>query len=118
MPKPDSFIKRMTGLFKALGDPTRLRIIRQVASKKERLCVAEIAGKIGISVSAVSQHLKVLRHVGVVDSEKEGNLVYYRIVENSIRDFGADIGKLLEMAFSPCGEKTSCEECPKRDQCK
>jgi ArsR family transcriptional regulator, arsenate/arsenite/antimonite-responsive transcriptional repressor len=113
----NGFLGRMTEIFKALSDPTRLRIIRYTAEKNQKLCVAEIAGKIGISVSAVSQHLKVLRHAGIVGFEKKGNLVYYFVNEGAIKGFNKDIKKLMDMVFIPCEESKNCEECQKREEC-
>ena len=65
------FILQMSETFKALGDPTRLKILRMVTTRGNNFYVAEIAEKIGISTSAVSQHLKVLRTAGIVEAGED-----------------------------------------------
>lgn len=62
---------------KALAHPTRLFIVDEIA-RGER-CVCELTEMIGADISTVSKHLSVLRHAGVVEDEKRGLMVYYRL---------------------------------------
>ncbi|MBP7056564.1 MAG: winged helix-turn-helix transcriptional regulator [Candidatus Omnitrophica bacterium] len=62
-------------LFKALSDPTRLRIMVLLAEKE--LCVCQIEDAMNLSQVKVSRHLNVLRHAGLVNSRREGLWAYY-----------------------------------------
>ena len=67
----------LAALFAALGDPTRLRVVAALAASE--LCVGDIAGALGLSESAASHQLRVLRGLGLVRSRREGRLVYYAL---------------------------------------
>ena len=62
-------------LLKALGDPTRFSIYRQLLSRKH--CVRSLSRKLGVSEPAVSQHLKILREAGLVYGERCGHHMHY-----------------------------------------
>jgi DNA-binding transcriptional ArsR family regulator len=64
-------------LFKALSDPTRVQIITHLATGD--LCVGALAHRIGVTHSAVSQHLRILREARLVDSAKRGYWVHYSL---------------------------------------
>ena len=77
-------------LFKALSDPNRLRILKILADeqsadyggrKGERacLCVNAVAKKLGVTQSAVSQHMRLLKHAGLVRGKRCGSFVHYSI---------------------------------------
>ena len=65
-------------MFKALGHPTRLWIVEQLADSQEH-CVCEFVEAIGADFSTVSQHLAVLKQAGIVEDDKRGKQVYYRL---------------------------------------
>ena len=70
---------RMAAMFKALGDPVRLRLFSRVASHPDgEACVCDISD-VGVSQPTVSHHLKKLRDVGLLESERRGTWVYYRL---------------------------------------
>jgi len=62
-------------LFKTLGDPTRIRIMDALA--KSELCVCDLAELLGLSQSATSHQLRVLRNDDLVKYRREGKMVYY-----------------------------------------
>ncbi len=66
-------------LFKVLADPTRLKLLKLLAQQKEThtLCVNELAYLLGITQSAVSQHLRVLRAAGLVKGKRRGYRIHY-----------------------------------------
>ena len=69
-------------VFKTLGHPTRLWIVRNLA--KGEMCVCDFVEGTGEEFSAVSQHLNVLKKAHVVEAEKRGKHVFYKLVYNCI----------------------------------
>ena len=68
-------------VFKALGDPARLRLLSMIASRSGgEICVCELTPAFDLSQSTVSHHLKTLREAGLIDSERRGTWVYYRLL--------------------------------------
>jgi ArsR family transcriptional regulator len=65
-------------LARALGDPLRWRIVELLST--EQLCVAHLSEELQAAQPLVSHHLKVLREAGLLESEKIGSWVWYRIV--------------------------------------
>lgn len=66
--------------FQALSDPTRLRIIRLLASTHEEACLCEFVDSLLEPQYKLSRHLKILRQAGLLDAEKDGRWVYHRLV--------------------------------------
>ncbi len=64
-------------VFKALGHPTRLFIVEQLA--KGELCVCELKKMIDADLSTISKHLSVLKNAGLVTDDKRGSNVYYHL---------------------------------------
>jgi ArsR family transcriptional regulator len=67
---------RLAPMFKALGEPVRLRMMSMIAAEPE-LCVCEITPAFELSSGTISHHLKTLREAGLVDCERRGTYVYY-----------------------------------------
>jgi len=74
-------------LLAALADPTRMEILRELASSPE-VCACDFTSCCDVSQPTVSHHLKVLRDAGAVTSERRGNWVFYRIAPNLIERLG------------------------------
>lgn len=74
----DEDAARLAPMFKALGDPVRLRMASMIAARPE-LCVCEISPAFDLSSGTISHHLKILRQAGLVDCERRGTFVYYWI---------------------------------------
>src|SRR5262245_2859955 len=70
--------RRMKEMLEALCDPTRVKIV-QALSERNTLAAGDLAHVIGRSRSATSQHLKVLREIGVVCASRTGNIVCYEL---------------------------------------
>jgi ArsR family transcriptional regulator len=71
--------------FKALGDPTRLRLISLVAAHEDaEACVCELTEPVGLSQPTVSHHLKILVEAGVLNREQRGKWAYYRLVPETL----------------------------------
>jgi ArsR family transcriptional regulator len=74
----------LTETFKVLSDPTRLQIV--LAVSKQELCVIDIAELLGITQSAVSHQLRLLKTLRLVKQRKEGKLVFYALDDEHIED--------------------------------
>ncbi|MFF3838624.1 ArsR/SmtB family transcription factor [Streptomyces sp. NPDC001930] len=71
--------------FKALSDPVRLRLLSLIASHDGgEACVCDLTGPFDVSQPTISHHLKVLREAGLVDSERRGTWVYYRVLPTAL----------------------------------
>ena len=80
-------------LLKALADPVRLRLLSLVASHAGgEACVCDLNDAFDLSQPTISHHLKVLHEVGLLDREKRGVWVYYRVNAAALRDLGALLG--------------------------
>jgi len=71
-------------IFKALSDPTRLKII-ELLEKKE-ICACEFVPLTKKAQPTVSQHLRILKNSGIIKSRKEGKMVIYSITDKKIFD--------------------------------
>ncbi len=76
--------KEEAKVFKALGHPTRLWIVEQLAGGER--CVCEFVKAVGVDFSTISKHLSVLNHAGVIEGDKRGKQVYYRLLCPCILD--------------------------------
>jgi ArsR family transcriptional regulator len=83
-------------MFKALGDPVRLRLMSMIASQP-KACVCDLTGAFDVSGPTISHHLRVLREAGLVDSERSGTWVHYWVRPEAVRQ----LGNLLDLSASP-----------------
>ncbi len=81
-----SSVEELAEIFKALSDPTRLKIFQLLLDKK-RQCVNAITKHLDVSQSAVSQHLRVLKQAGFVNNERNGYHIHYSINEDVFNKF-------------------------------
>lgn len=86
----DDVIRQTSDLFGVLSDPTRVKIIYLLS--REELCVGDIAGLVGVSESAVSHQLRVLRNLGIVNYRREGKMSFYALRDEHIE-------KILEQSM-------------------
>jgi ArsR family transcriptional regulator len=78
--------------FAALGDPTRLQILSMLAASSDgEVCVCEFVGPLGKSQPTVSHHLKILCGAGLVEGERRGKWVWYRLVDHRLHELRAAI---------------------------
>ena len=90
-------VTELAELFKILSDPTRLKLIRLLREHGGALCVNALAQRLGVTQSAVSQHLRVLRGAGLVHGERQGPRVHYTL--NTARV--VRVHELLSGALAP-----------------
>ncbi|MEO8888833.1 MAG: metalloregulator ArsR/SmtB family transcription factor [Jatrophihabitantaceae bacterium] len=77
--------ERLARVFKALGDPTRVRLLSLIAAHSgSEACVCDLTGPIGLSQSTVSHHLKQLVDAGLITREQRGRWSYYRVVQQAL----------------------------------
>ena len=81
---------RVAATFAVLADPTRARIVHALSLSDEELCVCDLAVLIGISQSALSHQLRLLRDRDVVARTKRGRMVYYRLADEHVRHVFSD----------------------------
>jgi ArsR family transcriptional regulator len=96
----------LVAAFKALGDPTRLKILEllkargksccDLISRDERgLCACDIEAAVGLSQAAVSHHMDVLRRGGLVEAEKRGRWMFYRRNEAALACLAESVAKAV-----------------------
>ena len=81
MPAAAGF-RHLAEIFSAMGDPTRLRVLFALA--RQELCVCDLSTLLGVSVSAVSHQLRLLRGLRLVKFRREGRLAYYSLEDSRI----------------------------------
>jgi ArsR family transcriptional regulator, arsenate/arsenite/antimonite-responsive transcriptional repressor len=83
----------LAGMLKALSDPVRLRLLSVVASHSGgEACVCDISAGITVGQPTVSHHLKVLRNAGLLDSQRRGSWVYYRVIPEALQQLSTLLG--------------------------
>jgi ArsR family transcriptional regulator len=80
-------------LLQALGHPTRLAIVRELAGAGAT-CACDFTDCCGVRQPTVSHHLKILREAGVITSERKGTSIYYRLVPAAATRLAALVGEL------------------------
>jgi ArsR family transcriptional regulator len=80
-PLSEADAAELARVFKALGDPVRLRLLSLIAARCGReVCVCDLTDAFDVTGPTISHHLKVLREAGLIDCERRGTWVYYWIV--------------------------------------
>lgn len=101
-PLPGWAVECLSRLFSALGDPTRLTILRALAEADGSVCVSDLAGSTELSISAVSHQLRLLRDRGLVAARRNGRSVQYTLADDHVRTLIA------------VGLQHAQEDCPNR----
>lgn len=83
MPAPGT-IESMINIFRALGDPNRLKIVMALSFCE--LCVCDLAAVTGSSESAVSHQLRILRNLKIVRFRRDGKIMFYRLDDDHVDD--------------------------------
>ncbi|MFD7285248.1 ArsR/SmtB family transcription factor [Streptomyces sp. NPDC059863] len=80
-PLDEGRAETLAKVFKALGDPVRLRLLSMIASRAGgEVCVCDLTPAFDLSQPTISHHLKLLKQAGLIDSERRGTWVYYRLL--------------------------------------
>ncbi|MBC8467981.1 MAG: winged helix-turn-helix transcriptional regulator [Planctomycetes bacterium] len=87
--------QKIAEICKVLGVDTRVKIIRLLGEKA--LCVGALSRRLDITPGAVSQHLRILKSVGLVVPEKKGYFVHYSLDEKTLQKWKSEINKLFDV---------------------
>ncbi len=99
-------VPEMAGVFKSLGDLTRLQIIYLLATDTTgKLGVSDLAARLSISQPAVSQHLKTLKTEGLVDSRREGFYIYYTVNRERMVEFREHFELMYTSVMDKCNRE-------------
>lgn len=80
----DESAGRLARVFKALGDPTRVRLISLIAAADgAEACICDLTGPVGLSQPTVSHHMKLLVEAGLVTREQRGKWAYYSLAADA-----------------------------------
>jgi DNA-binding transcriptional ArsR family regulator len=112
--------KELARLLKVLSVGTRVQIVQLL--KGRALCVNALADRLGVTPGAVSQHLRVMRDADLVIDDKRGYYVHYRLNEDTLAAWLADINRLLQPQHAarddrkPVPKRSVATRRPKRRQ--
>lgn len=79
---PEPVVQRLAETFSVLSDPTRIKIVTALADRE--LCVTDLAELLGVSESAASHQLRLLRNLRLVKSQREGKMIFYSLDDDHI----------------------------------
>ncbi|MER3436425.1 MAG: transcriptional regulator [Chloroflexota bacterium] len=98
------------GWFRALADPTRIRILNLLAQHQEPVCVCDIVAHFPLGQPTISHHLKVLREARFVFAERRGTFMYYQVNRVCLAEFPEAARRILGL------ESGSESGCPRTDR--
>ncbi len=98
-------LERASRIFRALGDPPRLRLLALLAVRE--LCVGEVAEVEGEEISTISQRLRVLRNEGLVSRRRQGKHIVYGLADQHVVEL---IANALAHAAEPLGMYQQAKE--------
>ena len=82
MAKIEQLHKRLAKKFKVMGHPLRIKLLEDLMKKE--CCVGDLQKCISVSQPSTSQHLKILKEAGIIESRREKNKICYRIADESV----------------------------------
>ena len=86
--------QRLAGLFKALSDETRVRIVQRLLRASQPLCECHLVELFDLSQPTINYHLKVLREAGIVGAERRGVWTYYWVSPKAVLEVVRSLAKL------------------------
>ncbi len=94
-------------MLKALGEPTRLSIFQQLLFRKH--CVRSLSKKLGITESAISQHMKVLKEAGLVYGERFGYPIHYIPKQEALDGLCTAFLEMKQQSLDLCRDPRICQ---------
>ena len=111
-------VERGCELNSAISDPTRMKMIKVLASHPEHsVSVSDVARILGISQPAATKQLRVLHGAGLVRYKRIGRAVYYSVDEETVAEYHRIIEYAFAHAHTPCVNGYDCDTCPYRETC-
>jgi len=96
----------MDEVFKALGDPTRIRIVQLLAQHGE-VCVCKFVDDLGMNQPAISHHMAKLKQAGLLNARKEGQWIHYSLKVNALKGGPlAFLSQIVSLAEASAGAVT------------
>lgn len=100
-PLGETDARTLAAVFKALSDPVRLRLLSLIASfAGGEACVCDLTGPFDVTAPTISHHLKVLREAGLIEGERRGTWVYYRVQPEALERLGAVLSTDVQVPAS------------------
>lgn len=106
-------VEQLAMIFKAMSDPTRLRLLKllnenltveghspETCNGGQFLCVNAMAHHLGVTQSAVSQHLRILKQAGLVNGVRHGNFMHYSLDRAGLQQYGDVLRATLGVSFA------------------
>ncbi len=87
---------KVSEFLKAMADPTRLKLMRLMLQAPNPLCVSALAYKLGITQSAVSQHLRILRQLDLVTNKRVSPHIHYEVNKATLKDYQEQFSELIK----------------------
>ena len=106
--------EEQAALFAALADPTRLKLLKLLCQQRDpdALCVNALAYHLNVTQSAVSQHLRILKSLGLVKGERRGYHIHYFMNREALERYRAMLSAVLNIRGT---EEELCQNrCPER----
>ena len=106
--KSDAIIDEPAALFGVLSDPTRLKLLKLLAQQQRpnALCVNALAFQLGVTQSAISQHLRILKSAGLVKGERRGYRIHYFINQEGLIRAQEQISRALPIKEKKVNENS------------
>mgnify|MGYP001412627356 CR=1 FL=1 len=98
--------KELAGISKALSDPTRLRILEGISSRKEMFC-GQVVAEYGLTPGTISHHLKILADASLIETRREGQFIYMQSRPETIREYSRALASMA-------GKKRAGKKQPQR----
>ena len=107
--------EEQAAVFGVLSDPTRLRLVKPLCHQRDpdALCVNALAGFLGVTQSAVSQHLRILKSIGLVKGERRGYHIHYFVNREALERYRKLVSAAL-IIEKPSKEEPCENYCPIR----
>ncbi len=107
-----------TEMFRALCDPTRLRVLGRLALADRPVTVTEVAGCCGVHLSGVSRHLAILREAGLVEAERRGREVHYSLRAEELTGTLRGLADAIDQCRLQCETGECCDPNDEDDEVK
>jgi ArsR family transcriptional regulator, arsenate/arsenite/antimonite-responsive transcriptional repressor len=91
--------KRINSNFEALSDPTRLQIYEVISAHKEMFC-GQVVEKFGLTPGTISHHLKILADANLIETRREGQLIYLKSRPETVRAYGFHCYRFAQTSHS------------------